>query len=347
MMLVRHTTAFTLIELLVVIAIITLLIGISVPSMSRAREQSKSAVCLSNMRQIAILLQAYAAEDRSNQPVPIHPMMLRPTGQHYLYATANSFVWAGRDGQRALLKDDLAGEVWLSSGPNGYKPPPGSAAPVYGAAGRPLNRYQLGSNFTNRDYIDMPLYRCPADVGCPAGWGVEDIPSSAYDVPCYDVFGNSYRANTYSFVRDDGALSMGAWGHRMDTLPEPAELVLATEATFFAMRDLHRFDWHHRDGLANVMFVDGSTRATRTAEDPPLDDATATLMDLMPGCNPAVIRTGAGWRLDTWPTPGARIWGDEEAWTYPFTGGVPDPSPPICKWKRPAWPFEDFQRNLK
>ena len=59
----RRHSAFTLIELLVVIAIISLLISIMLPSVSRAREQSRAAVCLSNMRQIGILMQAYACDD--------------------------------------------------------------------------------------------------------------------------------------------------------------------------------------------------------------------------------------------------------------------------------------------
>jgi prepilin-type N-terminal cleavage/methylation domain-containing protein/prepilin-type processing-associated H-X9-DG protein len=60
--------AFTLVELLVVIGIIALLIAILLPSMSRAREQSRRVTCLSNLRSLGHGLYQYAADFRDRLP---------------------------------------------------------------------------------------------------------------------------------------------------------------------------------------------------------------------------------------------------------------------------------------
>ncbi len=51
--------AFTLIELLVVISVIALLMAILIPALHRARNQARSLVCQSNLRQWAMTLSAY------------------------------------------------------------------------------------------------------------------------------------------------------------------------------------------------------------------------------------------------------------------------------------------------
>lgn len=63
-----YRRAFTLIELLVVISIISLLIAILLPVLGSAREAGRGAVCLSNMRQMALAATNYAYENKSILP---------------------------------------------------------------------------------------------------------------------------------------------------------------------------------------------------------------------------------------------------------------------------------------
>src|SRR5205823_3548452 len=60
---------FTLVELLVVIGIIAVLISILLPSLNKAREAAKRAQCLSNLKQMAILVNMYANSFKGQVPI--------------------------------------------------------------------------------------------------------------------------------------------------------------------------------------------------------------------------------------------------------------------------------------
>jgi prepilin-type N-terminal cleavage/methylation domain-containing protein/prepilin-type processing-associated H-X9-DG protein len=59
---------FTLVELLVVIGIIAVLIGLLLPALNKAREQSKRTTCLANLRTLGQAMILYANDSRDRLP---------------------------------------------------------------------------------------------------------------------------------------------------------------------------------------------------------------------------------------------------------------------------------------
>ncbi len=69
---IRKSNTFTLVELLVVIAIISMLAGIMLPALSRARAKGQESTCLNNLKQINLLISSYEIDYSGIYPYAVN-----------------------------------------------------------------------------------------------------------------------------------------------------------------------------------------------------------------------------------------------------------------------------------
>jgi prepilin-type N-terminal cleavage/methylation domain-containing protein/prepilin-type processing-associated H-X9-DG protein len=102
----RRLRGFTLIELLVVIAIIGILAAMVFPVFARARESARKAVCLSNVKNLALAVNMYLADNNDTFPPSEH----RQEVVDYLFTMpgGGTDCRVGEEGERVQWMANLA-----------------------------------------------------------------------------------------------------------------------------------------------------------------------------------------------------------------------------------------------
>ena len=103
--------AFTLIELLVVIAIIALLVSILLPSLSKARNIAKSAVCSSNLKNVGTAFGMYMIDGNDWYPTNVgfydHVWPNGATGTLWYGYIAIYLGWNGDTGHATFVRSNV------------------------------------------------------------------------------------------------------------------------------------------------------------------------------------------------------------------------------------------------
>lgn len=198
----KKRKAFTLIELLVVIAIIALLLSILMPALQKVKEQARTVVCASHIKQWGIILSFYTADNEDKFPngdggnrgqwwwLKMRPYFVdQPDILICAKAKVKDITRADSSGRVFPIKRDDAwgrdiddpdhpddGEwVWSSYGPNGWLMNPydkDGKRKTFGAPGVPSDFWGRFTNITTPSrvpyYLDsMQIDAWPDDTDTP------------------------------------------------------------------------------------------------------------------------------------------------------------------------------------
>jgi type II secretory pathway pseudopilin PulG len=167
-----------LIELLVVIGIIAILVGLLLPTLSRAREAANRAVCLSDMRQLSDYLRLYGAQYNDICPLGF----IDRKALSYMMAWTNTDAFQNGSFPRATTVG-LIVEAGLCKNPKAFfcpSEPPGTffnylPNPVGGWSDNPwpfctaaLAEHYTRTAYSTRPVADWPCRHLPGGGTLPA-----------------------------------------------------------------------------------------------------------------------------------------------------------------------------------
>jgi prepilin-type N-terminal cleavage/methylation domain-containing protein len=158
-----HSRAFTILELLIVIAIISILAGLLLPALARAKSKAQQTACVSNLRQMGIAFQLYEDDSSDQFPSPGSAGVYGPQPEDWIW-------WQyGRD----IQKSAIAKYVGRFSAALFTCPMDRDAQTLQNQGNLPNDPYRYSYSLTSYDLVT------PSGNGTPANPGMSTIITKA------------------------------------------------------------------------------------------------------------------------------------------------------------------------
>ena len=156
---------FTLIELLVVVAIISILAAMLLPVLSRARERARQAVCINNLKQIAVGMFMYAEDYKGWMPCNYYAWKYGPADNLFLPNGSGVELWGNYCGFGTIIINGYYGNTSL---PQIFYCPTFSPRAKNGDYSY---RHEV-SDWKNKTYVNCGYYMLPCVKDSPIdNWG--------------------------------------------------------------------------------------------------------------------------------------------------------------------------------